>query len=632
MIRNSTKLTAILVAAASVISSIPAAAAVKLGTKDGTIEKGVAFKDGRYLYQGYRSDDDDTGLYYNNGNRDKQLDDADEIDQKFDDKYVSALDGDDYYVVDMTTGKITDDDTIDDLQSTAGTKLANKLDGTKRYDKQKIDFQDKSKNPGASATIERVSNNRFEDVWYAYNVTTGGQIDKFGYTTESGKYIDCSFDLNLYAYYNPTTGSAASGKMHKIEDVEDNADIQNEAGTKLDMSVQSLKFIKYIGQDDKYIYSIIKVGVKNGMSIGAPQTAENGIRYSYYVQKVSKQQGSKEEGAYKPKDTDCFEITPDYKNSDAKDAYETLMKLVDGSTFADDTAKASVVNNAIYITYNDGDDKVKTDKILLKSSQKLDNYYYGSDGWHKDRKVDGRIAIKDSDVDHDIEDKESWAIDVNGTVWAIDGGKIMKSVKGGDFETVYTCDRSLNRLDVYDEDNLIAWDDGGEAYTTVQEGSDESKKEAEEIVGSVQPVKTGWQKESGSWYLYDVSGAQLTGWQFVGGKWYYMDPVSKAMETGWIKSPASGKWYYMDASGAMTTGWQFVGGKWYYMNPNNGDMQTGWIYTGGCWYYLDPFNGDMKTGWVYDGAHWYYMYQNGAMAYNTTINGYRLNSSGAWIN
>ena len=44
MIRNSTKLTAILVAAASVISSIPAAAAVKLGTKDGTIEKGVAFK------------------------------------------------------------------------------------------------------------------------------------------------------------------------------------------------------------------------------------------------------------------------------------------------------------------------------------------------------------------------------------------------------------------------------------------------------------------------------------------------------------------------------------------------------------------------------------------------------------
>ena len=613
MINKSTKLTAILIAMTSVISTIPASATVKLGTKEGTIEKGVAFKDGKYLYEGYRSDDDDKGLYYNDGDKDKMLDDADEIDRKFDDKYVSALDGDDYYVIDMTTGKITDDDTIQDLQDTAATKLANKLDGTDRYNKETFNFQDRAENPSAKATIERVNDNKFEDTWYSYNITTDGSLDKFGYTTNSGKYIDCSFDLNLYAYYNPTTGSAASGKMYKLEDVEDHADIKNKDGQNLDMSVHSIKFVSYLGQNDKYIYSLIEVGIKNGMDISA-SSEENSIRTGYYVQKVSKEQGDKEDDAYKPKSTECFEITPNYENSDAKDAYESLMKLNASSSYADETAKAVIADNAIYITYND-DDKVKTDKLLLKTSEKLDKYYYTSgDKWSKDGKVGAHIVIKDSDVDHDIEDKESWTIDTNGIVWAIDGGKILKSEKGEDFEAVYTCDRSLNRLDVYDENNLIAWDDDGDAYTTVTEGSDEAKKEAEEIVGEQPAVtaKTGWQKDdtTGTWTLYDAVGTQLTGWQLVGGAWYYMDPATGVMQTGWVQSPASGKWYYMNESGAMTTGWQNVGGTWYYMDST----------------------GAMQTGWIFDGSNWYYLYESGAMASNTTVDGYVLNASGAWIN
>ena len=64
-------------------------------------------------------------------------------------------------------------------------------------------------------------------------------------------------------------------------------------------------------------------------------------------------------------------------------------------------------------------------------------------------------------------------------------------------------------------------------------------------------------------------------------------------------------------------------------------MKTGWIYTGGHWYYLNPISngtkGAMRTGWVNDNGTWYFMYQDGSMAYNTIINGYRLSSSGAWI-
>ena len=137
MFKRSTKLTALLVAAASVASTVPAMAATKLGTKDGTIENAVAFKDGKYLYQGYRTDDDDNGLYIGDGSeKDKALDDADEIDKdygKFGDRYVSVKDGSDFYVVDLESGKITDEDTVEDLQDTADTKLKNKLDDTERY-------------------------------------------------------------------------------------------------------------------------------------------------------------------------------------------------------------------------------------------------------------------------------------------------------------------------------------------------------------------------------------------------------------------------------------------------------------------------------------------------------------------
>lgn len=64
-------------------------------------------------------------------------------------------------------------------------------------------------------------------------------------------------------------------------------------------------------------------------------------------------------------------------------------------------------------------------------------------------------------------------------------------------------------------------------------------------------------------------------------------------------------------------------------------MQTGWVNVSGTWYYLNPISdgtrGAMKTGWINDRGTWYYLYPNGAMAHDTTINGYRLGSNGAWI-
>ncbi|WP_342433031.1 glucosaminidase domain-containing protein [Neobacillus sp. FSL H8-0543] len=158
--------------------------------------------------------------------------------------------------------------------------------------------------------------------------------------------------------------------------------------------------------------------------------------------------------------------------------------------------------------------------------------------------------------------------------------------------------------------------------------------------------KTNWLLDNGKWYYLDQSGVMLTGWQFINGKWYFLNQAGD-MKTGWLYS--GGKWYFLNQNGDMKTGWLSSGGKWYFLNQNGdmktgwlpsggkwyflnsaGDMKTGWFDTGGKWYFLDT-SGAMLTGWKISGGKWYYLYSDGSMAKNTTINGYKLNGSGAWI-
>ena len=80
----------------------------------------------------------------------------------------------------------------------------------------------------------------------------------------------------------------------------------------------------------------------------------------------------------------------------------------------------------------------------------------------------------------------------------------------------------------------------------------------------------------------------------VDGKWY----------------SSNGSWYFLKNTGIYATGWNIIDNKWYCLG-NNGVMQTGWIYSSGKWYYCYPVRGDIAT--------------------NSIINGYRVDSSGAWI-
>lgn len=69
------------------------------------------------------------------------------------------------------------------------------------------------------------------------------------------------------------------------------------------------------------------------------------------------------------------------------------------------------------------------------------------------------------------------------------------------------------------------------------------------------------------------------------------------------------------------TGWRYTEGN---------SWAIGWRLVSGNWYYFDK-SGYMKTGWLQDGGKWYYLDSNGTMAKNTTINGYVLDSNGAWV-
>ncbi|WP_252249123.1 hypothetical protein [Clostridium sp. VAP23] len=141
---------------------------------------------------------------------------------------------------------------------------------------------------------------------------------------------------------------------------------------------------------------------------------------------------------------------------------------------------------------------------------------------------------------------------------------------------------------------------------------------------------TGWQQVDGKWYLADTTGQVLTGWQQVDGKWYLMHE-NGTMQNGWYKD-ATGKWYLLQESGAMQRGWyKDTNGEWYLLQES-GSMKNGWYKdTNGKWYLLQE-NGSMKKGWYKDtNGTWYYLNSDGSMAHDTYINGYYVDSNGAWV-
>ncbi|WP_294153249.1 N-acetylmuramoyl-L-alanine amidase family protein [uncultured Clostridium sp.] len=620
MIKRINKIAALMVAATSAASIVPvasASAAEKLAVNEGTITKAVAF-DGTYVFDGYRTDNDESGLYFNNG-KDVMVD-ADEdysYDKlsKYGDKYVTVEDGDDY-LVDLSTGKILEDESVEDLKTNVETKLTTTLKKTDRYGSITT--------TGAGVSAERIKENTFGDVYYMYSVVPGsdakGTADAtvgnssnalVGFTNQSGKYVDASKTANLYVY------SETKGATVKVSEYNEPVDYTvNNVKHQIKASLEN---VKAIAQDSDYIYAVATVKITDGVKGGDVKTSTQ-----YFLQKISKTQGSKEDGAYLPKNVVSYEIDEDgtFKNKDVATAAGLLKDGVDGDYSVVENGY-QVKNGVLYITtVNDTKDSVKVYTVKLNKT-KLDTKAGV-------KNVDTYVAIVNDDVDQDIintADEAAISIDAEGNTWALNKGTIYK-FDGSSFKAMYSVDRSLNVLDVYNDKNVIAWEEGGDVFATTSKATNNDTTTDEDDKKEDSAVKAGWVKNSdGTWSYNKADGTKATGWLLDGSTWYYLN-ANGIMQTGWLN--LNGTWYYLNSNGSMKTGWLNDNGTWYYLQ-SSGAMKTGWLNDNGTWYYLNS-NGSMKTGWLKDtDGRWYFLQSNGAMATNTTIDGYRLGSNGAWI-
>lgn len=542
MIKRMNKLTAILVAATAVATLAPAtsvSAATNLATLDGNIDDVQVFDGGKYVFNGYKNDDQESGFYYFNGTKDIELDDVDENGVKYGKNFLNFEDKD--LLLNLTNGK-AEKDTADDKKDLMEVNLKNKVvKKAKRYE----DTQDLS-------FVTQINRDQFGDVWYQYIASNSNNSKAYTiFVNTDGKYVDASELLNIVHY----TKSGTKVNITNASDLKDKG--------------YTISAGKVLFADANYIYRSVKLTNNS-------DSADTGV----YLQKISKSQGDTEDGSYLPKSVESYSLG-DVSESDLTPASGLSIRTSGGSIYAIKTTSSK-------LTVKKYDLKKVRESGVNKAKVQLDDDYDN---------------IKN-------EDMTAFDIDVNGNPWILYKGEI-KKVSNGKLTTMYKVDTGMNKLSVYDDDDLMAWNTSNEVYSVVkgtvsgneQNGGQNTTKPEEEKP----TVKAGWNKNAnGTWSLIKADGTKATGWAIDGGTWYYLDG-SGIMQTGWIKDGST--WYYLNGSGAM---------------------QTGWLQSGATWYYLNK-SGAMATGWLNDNGTWYYLNESGAMLSNTTINGYKLGPSGAWI-
>ena len=563
MIKRMNKVTSLVVAAAAVASLVPVnsvSAATKLETLEGTLENVQAFDGGKYIFDGYKNEDQDSAMYYFNGSKDVEIEDVDGSDEqtKYGKEFIN-FDNSDETLFNLSTGKV-DEDTVSDkiayMQTKFNSSVIKKAD---RYDNATLQ---------TITAEDQLNANQFGDVWYGYTTSAAATVYA-GYLSADGKYVDTDETANVDHFVKDTNGSF---KKLSFDEMDDTVEFE---GATYSLSANNALFA-----DAEYIYRTVEV-LKDGQAVAT------------YLQKISKAQGEKVDGAYIPKSVASYLITDDF-----------LTKV-------ENAEAVRVIKGSVHVVNFDSN-KITIEKFDLVKDR--DEDIAGTNRIYK-------VELDEDYDDVDNEDATDFDIDVDGNVWVLYKGSVQKVVNGK-LETKYTVDRTMDNLSVYDDNDVVVWNTEDDIYATV--AGTEGEEEVETAKGWVEGsngawsfVKadgtkaTGWYNDNGTWYYFDSVGNMLTGWQNVNGTWYYLNPVSNgtkgAMQTGWIKDGST--WYYCNASGAM---------------------QTGWLKDGSTWYYLQS-NGAMKTGWLNDNGTWYYLQSNGAMAANTTIDGYRLGANGAWI-
>ncbi|WP_160692122.1 transglutaminase-like domain-containing protein [Clostridium sp. C2-6-12] len=169
------------------------------------------------------------------------------------------------------------------------------------------------------------------------------------------------------------------------------------------------------------------------------------------------------------------------------------------------------------------------------------------------------------------------------------------------------------------------------------------------IVGEINGVPHGWNlvKLNGKWYHLDVTNNDVlrkntfllkndNTLKDYGFTWdsnnypvcneNFVEDSSKDTEVNSYNANQVYAGYKSNVDGK----WELKNQSWYFINNSN-DYVTGWKLIDNKWYFLSN-DGKMQTGWINNYGKLYYCYPgSGFMATNTTIDKYKVDSSGAWV-
>lgn len=433
------------------------------------------------------------------------------------------------------------------------------------------------------------------------------------YAKTSSDTVSIDIDGPDEKYVRVFNGTSSSSKGKEVgEDVDLSDDSSTTTLTIKVYGKEPDDDMRYKDNDDYNVLSTYRIKVENA------NYNQNKDNDNIYLERLSvnnnKVQLSKSELTYTynvasdvkrvtikatPEDDD-YDVTIDNKNVQSADNYKKEVDLDEGT-------------NEFEIELEDGDkDRVYT--LIINRGNPSSNGTSSQDTAepeHQDSiyldklSIDGRLfSLSQSQVNY----SSNVPSDVNKVTIKAEPEKDFYTVKVNGDEVFDDDDDYKTTVNLKDGENKIKVDvkneNSGEerVYTlTVIRGS----------VTSTQNNTTGGETNANKWVQ-------------VNGAWKYNDASGNSVRNTWV-----GNYYLLD-SGNMATGWLNYNGSWYYLG-SDGARKTGWQLVDGSWYYLDS-QGKIQTGWIKDSnGKYYYLNSNGAMAYNTTVGGYKLGYDGAWI-
>ncbi|MFW2486953.1 cell wall-binding protein [Clostridium chromiireducens] len=615
MLKRSTKIISLLIAAVSVVTTIPVIATensnkslvsttaattnsqVKtIEAEDGTVNNARAYGNGIFLVDGYKSENDDTAINYVSDDGkfnkidDKDIESGDTLGDLLQGQYIEIDNS--TYIDTKNNYKVVNDNIRETMVNNAATKLKKnvKKDNDGRFDSNCVDNTIKAyaKNPVSTSTFLGGTTG----IWshYKYKLTTpyiSGEQYSTIYADTAGNYIDGDYNLgSIKVSTEATTGASVT-----IKNTEDTYEIKDN-GTTYELRAAIKEDTTYINEQKDELrraaYITIYKKIKGEPdSDFKPATSElyfgddNNNRHKItsgdsarVFQIFSKEAASNTvDGIKYPKKSDIYFLTDEDGKSEA------LLGLGGKS-------KISGVGNGVgAIIFNavKGFTSVYADKDnnrlyveRFKPTQKNGYRYIDIDDY-KESDMNGKVAFGAG----------------AGEVICLDGN-YLKIWSGTNFDKLYKIDGSLNSMNLGNKDNIILWNADKGTYSIIYNKTQAqvvaSAQTSSNTVTTTTSVQAGWIKnEDASWSYKKKDG-------------------SKAI--GWIQSATNKQWYYMDDNGIM--------------------IANKWIKNNEKWYFLRE-DGAMATGWIENNRVWYYLDSSGVMLSNTTVDGFILGIDGAWI-